>query len=119
TLTSAVLSNNGFTIMRFALASSNLTDNTHLKRLDISWIQGKADIDNAAVIENLIPFINHNTRLTELDLNHIGRLTDLGIEKLLQINERKRALTISLKGQTLSGEQISRLMEIKKVKICL
>ena len=103
TLTSVVLSNNGFTISRFAETSNCLWQNRRLKRLDISWIEGLSNTDNAAVIENLAPFINQNTRLAELNLNHIGCLTDAGIEKLNLIETRKRPLTLSLKGQTLTA----------------
>ena len=116
-LTSVSLSNNGFTVFRFAETSACLSSNTHLKKLDISWIEGCSAKDNAAVIQNLIPFINNNTRLTELNLNHIGCLTDAGIEHLNLIDTRKRPLILSFKGQSLSEEQILRLMDLKKLKV--
>lgn len=116
-LTTVALSNNGFTVIRFAEASSCLASNTRLKRLDISWIQAKSQVDNAPIIQNLAPFINNNTRLTELNLNHVGCLTRQGIESFGLINERERPLKVSMIGQTLTDENLSFLSNVKTVKV--
>lgn len=116
-LISVALSNNGFTIVRFAAASHHLALNSYLKKLDISWIEGRSPTDNAAIIHSLAPFINSNTRLSELILNHVGCLTDDGIGQMDRIDPKKRSFTLSLKGQTLSDEQQARLLEIKKFRV--